>query len=391
MIPSTVTQNQRSLTPLKSNAGLKVLIADDTALYRKILSMAIENIEDAEVIATASDGAIAVKKMQEKPADLVLLDVMMPNMDGVEALEKILKLYPDTAVVMLSGVTTADADITLRALELGALEFIPKPKGKSLDESMQILTHGLTRVIRILKTRKRVSIAKPAIGRSVKPAVETPKPVVARPLKPISATPILFNAANSLIVIGVSTGGPNALQKLLSMMPKSIGCPILIVQHMPAFFTASLAGSLHRKTGLKVKEAEDGETLSNDTYYIAPGGLHTLLEPTAALGQYRLKMDDGKPVNSCKPSVDVSFDSVAEKFKGQVLSIILTGMGEDGCKGVETIKSKGKSYSIAQDENSCVVYGMPKAIVEHGLADEVIPLDKIANRISELILKRKLA
>ena len=371
---------------------IKVLIADDTALYRKILSMAVEKIESAEVIGTASDGIQALDILKNKSADLVLLDVCMPRMDGIEALKEIHKLYTGTTVVMLSGVTTADADTTVEALEIGALEFIPKPKTRSLDESMNLLSHELTRIVRLIKIRKisaRISsnqatkTEKPAVGR---PVVDRPT-FVPRP----SNRFIHFEATRSLVVIGVSTGGPNALNQLMSKMPKQLGCPILIVQHMPPFFTASLASFLSKKSGLMVKEAEPGETIRPDCIYIAPGGKHMVLEKQPAAGGYRLSMNEDPPVNSCRPAVDVLFNSVAEQFSGSILSIILTGMGEDGTEGVARLKRTPNCYSIAQDEASCVVYGMPRAAVERGVIDEVLPLDQIASRVSELILKRKVS
>jgi len=379
--------------------NIRVVIADDTALYRKILSMAVEKIPSAQLVGSAIDGVAALDVLKRNPADLVLLDVCMPRMDGVEALKEIHKLYPETAVVMFSGVTTADADTTVEALEIGALEFIPKPKTRSLDESMTLLSQELTRIVRLLKIRKisrRISTSPTTTPTARAPmggptsTTSFPRPAVAPP-SPIRRH-FNFDASRSMIVIGVSTGGPNALNLLMSMMPKKIGCPILIVQHMPPFFTASLASFLAKKSGLDVREASEGETVLPDCVYIAPGGKHMVLKKHAELGGgYRLHMNEDAPVNSCRPAVDVLFHSVADQFSGSTLSVILTGMGEDGADGVATLKRSPNHYSIAQDENSCVVYGMPRAVVERGLADEVLPLEQIAGRISELILKRKVS
>ncbi len=373
---------------------IRVVIADDTALYRKILSMAVEKIPSAQLVGSAADGIAALDVLKRTPADLVLLDVCMPRMDGVEALKEIHKLYPQTAVVMLSGVTSADADTTVEALEIGALEFIPKPKTKGLDESMSSLSHELTRIVRLLKIRK--------ISQRISRRVPTSKPVahVTSPLA-AKATPVVpaprrkfvnFDSSRSIIVIGVSTGGPNALNQLMALMPKQIGRPILIVQHMPPFFTASLASFLTKKTGHNIVEASDGETVQPNTVYIAPGGKHMVLKKQSEVGGgYKLCMNEDAPVNSCRPAVDVLFKSVAEQYSGSVLSIILTGMGEDGADGVATLKRSANCYSLAQDEDSCVVYGMPRAIAEKGLADEVLPLNQIASRVSELVLKRKVS
>jgi len=380
------------------NVGQKVrvVIADDTALYRKILSLAVEKIPSAELVGSASDGVAALDILKRTKADLVLLDVCMPRMDGVEALKEIHKLYPETAVVMLSGVTTADADTTVEALEIGALEFIPKPKTSSLDESMSQLSSELTRIVRLLKIRKiNQRISSNTVTRRVTTSPTTVVGTSPRVTPASSLTPrrnLFFDASRSMIVIGVSTGGPNALNQLMAMMPKQIGCPILIVQHMPPFFTASLASFLAKKTGHNVKEASDGETVQNDCVYIAPGGKHMVLKKQTELnGGYKLVMNEDPPVNSCRPAVDVMFKSVAEQFTGSVLSIILTGMGEDGADGVATLKRNANCHSIAQDENTCVVYGMPRAVAERGLADEVLPLEQIAGRVSELVLKRKVS
>lgn len=372
---------------------IRVLIADDTALYRKILSMAVAKIDSTEIVGTAPDGLLALEFLKRNSVDLVLLDVCMPRMDGIEALKEIHRLYPNTTVVMLSGVTSADADTTVEALEIGALEFIPKPKTKSLDESMNLLSHELARIVRLIKVRKihtRISsVSTPGVGRSI---VDRQKAVAISRRTPITRRNFRLDASRSLIVIGVSTGGPNALNKLMCMMPKSLGCPILIVQHMPPFFTASLASFLSKKSGLNVKEAEDGEVIKSDWIYIAPGGKHMVLDKLSIVGgDYKVSTNETPPVNSCRPAVDVLFKSVAAHYKGSVLSIILTGMGEDGAEGVATLKRSPNCYSISQDEESCVVYGMPKAVAERGIVDEVLPLDQIASRISELILKRKVS
>lgn len=383
---------------------MRVALADDTALYRKILSMAVEKIPSAELVGVAVDGVAAVEVVKNKSVDLFLLDVCMPRMDGVEALRKIHELSPGTAVVMFSGVTSADAETTVEALEIGALEFIPKPKTNSLDESMSLLAQELNRVVRLLKIRqihKRISTSpgartpeRPPAGSAEVRSSVTPRAAasVGSGRVGVMRRFVNFDANRSLIVIGVSTGGPNALNQLMCMLPKRLGCPVLIVQHMPPFFTASLASFLSKKSGLDVVEATHGERMQADRIYIAPGGKHMeIRKRTDAMGGYEITTSEAPPVNSCRPSVDVLFQSVASEFSGSILSIILTGMGEDGCKGVTALRRSPSTYTIAQNEESCVVYGMPRAIVERGLADEVLPLDQIAGRISELVLKRKVS
>lgn len=394
------------------DSDIRVLIADDTALYRKILSMAVEKVDGTKVVATASDGILALETLKRQPADLVLLDVCMPRMDGLDALKEIGKLYPGVSVVMLSGVTTADADTTVEALQSGALEFIPKPKSRSIDESMEQLRQELVRIVRLVRVRRSVTaitsrsilfppkepppehrhVPLPEGRPPVFPSPGVPPSAPVAPVAPVAPRKVVsFDPDRSLVVIGVSTGGPNALNRLFSLMPKKIGCPILVVQHMPAFFTASLATFISKKTGLLVKEGADGEALRNDTVYIAPGGRHMVLE-REGLGfntTYRLRLNDDPPVNSCRPSVDVLFNSVAEHYQGGIISVIMTGMGEDGTAGVERIRRRGNCISLAQNEATCVVYGMPRSVAEKGLVDEVIPLDGIAPRISELLSQRK--
>ena len=366
--------------------------------------MAVEKIPSAELVGVAVDGVAAVEVVKNKSVDLFLLDVCMPRMDGVEALRKIHELSPSTAVVMFSGVTSADAETTVEALEIGALEFIPKPKTNSLDESMSLLAQELNRVVRLLKIRqihKRIS-ASPSARTTERPAPGAAGVASSAASRPVASVGtgrvgvvrrfVNFDAHRSLIVIGVSTGGPNALNQLMCMLPKRLGCPVLIVQHMPPFFTASLASFLSKKSGLDVVEATHGELMQADRIYIAPGGKHMeIRKRTDAMGGYEITTSEAAPVNSCRPSVDVLFQSVASEFSGSVLSIILTGMGEDGCQGVTTLRRSPSTYTITQNEESCVVYGMPRAIVERGLADEVLPLDQIAGRISELVLKRKVS
>ncbi|HCJ11755.1 MAG TPA: chemotaxis response regulator protein-glutamate methylesterase [Opitutae bacterium] len=256
------------------------------------------------------------------------------------------------------------------------MDFIPKPKGKSLVESLEFLTREVNRVLSLVETKQRIANKK-TITRPPFPLYETDQGDTENPIKP----PPPVTKKIDLICIGVSTGGPNALAEVLPNLPERVGCPILIVQHMPATFTKTLSEHLSKRCHLKVKEAENGDLLEPNMVYIAPGGKHMVLSKRAL--KYALVMNEEPPVNSCRPSVDVLFKSVAQNFTGTVLAIILTGMGEDGAEGVQALKTK-ECRSIAQERQSCVVYGMPRAIINRGLADETIPLKDIAPRIEKL-------
>ncbi len=355
---------------------IQVLIVDDTVIYRKILADAVASLPETEVIGTAPSGTLALRKMEQARPDLVLLDVFMPEMDGVETLRHIRQSFPDTAVVMVSGATTRDAEVTIQALELGALDFIPKPTGAAANESMRQIADNLRRVLRLLSIRRLAR--RPALSTAA-PAAPTPPPPPRVSVKP---------ANFGIVVIGVSTGGPNALAALVPRLPANLGCPVLIVQHMPPHFTASLAQHLSHLSALPVREAQDNELVAANTVLIAPGGRHmTVRADPANATQLLIALNDSPPVNSCRPAVDVLFRSVAAHFNGGILSVILTGMGEDGAAGVAALKRKS-CWSLAQDEKTCVVYGMPRALVERGLADEVVPLDALADRITALVKRR---
>lgn len=355
---------------------IRTLIVDDTAMYRKILSDAMRGIPEAEVVDALPSGVLALKRLESLSVDLVLLDIFMPEMDGLETLRQIRKKFPNICVVMISGATTRDASITLEALAAGALDFIAKPQVKSVQEGMQVISEALRNALRLVRLKKGLPIYDTP---PVQFKITTPQPA------PIKKRPLAIPPAGKFecIVIGVSTGGPNALSVLIPKLPQKIGCPILLVQHMPAMFTASLAERLKKVSKINVKEAQEGESILPDSIYIAPGGKHMVARPFFGNKEWKIGLNENPPVNSCRPAVDVLFQSVAEIASGPVLAIILTGMGDDGAAGVAVLKKKN-CYCISQDEKSCVVYGMPRAVEERQLADEVLPLEQIAERMVTL-------
>lgn len=358
---------------------IKTMVVDDTILYRKIASDALKEFNDIELIGTAPSGDLALRKLKQNPADLVFCDINMPGMSGVETLEAIKAEYPNTFVVMMSGISGRSADVTIDALEKGAVDFVKKPDGRSLEENMKQLVTDISSVMRLVRMRIKMrggdtsSISKINVEKIEKPIEEIKRPVIK---KTITGT-------FSILAIGVSTGGPEALNNLIPQIPSNIPVPVVLVQHMPKGFTKSLADSLDRKSSLRVVEAADGDILKPGSVYIAPGGCHMVVRDKGT--HVELGLNDGPPENSCKPAVDVLFRSVASVYGNKgVLSIILTGMGSDGMKGVRTLKRKN-CYSITQSAKTCVVYGMPKSVDDAGLSDISLDLNEIPNEIKRAL------
>ena len=373
---------------------------DDTVTDRQILSKIIAGIENAELAGIAPNGRIALSKIAMKQPDLVLLDVCMPEMDGLETLSRIKAAYPHIDVVMISGIDQETAQTTVKALESGALDFVPKPTGPSPIQNMETLRVALSRLVSMARTRKYSRQARglmPGTLQAPLPAPRSPAPVAhPAPLAPVAPLrpPVRSAPARRIartpgridvVALGVSTGGPNALQELIPLLPGDLSVPILTVQHMPTMFTASLAARLDSVSAIRVVEAQDDDVIRDGTIYIAPGGRHMVVRRDRRSLNV-IGLVDSPPVNSCRPSVDVLFRSVAMVYGGHVLTVILTGMGNDGMAGVAAIRRKG-GYSLVQDEKTSVIWGMPGAIVEAELADEIVPLPKLAERITRVVQK----
>jgi two-component system chemotaxis response regulator CheB len=296
---------------------------------------------------------------------LILLDVEMPVMGGVEAMPKLRQIVPDAGIIMVSSLTTNGANITMDALQAGAFDFVTKPQVKAGEDGFAALREPLGAVIEAFREGR---------AQRAKPAKAPPKP------KARGKVPFI-----DVIGIGCSTGGPSALAELIPKLPADLRVPVLIVQHMPARFTASLATSLARRSNLRVMEAEEGRPLRAGEVLVAPGGKH--LEIAMQDSEPFVRLTTGKPVNSFRPSVDVLFKSLASALPGKALSIVMTGMGSDGLEGVKAIR-QGGGWCIAQDQASCAVYGMPRSVVESGEADEVVALDDLAKRLQEIAKAR---
>ncbi len=356
---------------------MRVLVVDDTVVFRRIVSDALAALPGVEVVGTAANGKLALARMSALRPDLVTLDIEMPEMNGIEVLEAMGPAGLKAGVIVLSSVTTLGGEMTVRALELGAFDFLTKPDRGTPAENMARLRERLQPIVRAFERRRDIR-AMLGIEAGGPQGSDTP---AARPVPGLSEPPIAKRRGFGppLVLIGVSTGGPAALATLLPGLPRDLNAPVLIVQHMPALFTKPLAASLGRKCALRVTEAVDGEIAHVNCAYLAPGG--TQMKVIAGTrGEAVLRITDDPPENGCKPAVDYLFRSVALQFPGRSVAAILTGMGNDGTAGLRLLK-RGGCRSIAQDEASCVVFGMPKEAIAAGLVDTVAPLDRIAATI----------
>jgi two-component system chemotaxis response regulator CheB len=359
----------------------KALVVDDSAFMRKIISDFLNSHPYIEVIGTARNGEDAIKKVKELKPDVVTMDIEMPKMSGLEALKMIMQECP-VPVVMLSSTTKSGAENTVLAMEFGAVDFIAKPGGAislNLHEVREEIIEKVAQAsgVPISKLTSRLKEPPKAVGKTN----ELPEQ---KNIPELGTIKKFTQSGRSFVMIGTSTGGPRALQQVLTKLPATIDAPILIVQHMPAGFTHSLAMRLDGLCQIRVKEAEDGEQIVNGTAYIAAGGKHLKVKRLGT--SYFLHLDEIEPTRlGHRPSVNVLLESVSEIKNHNFLTIILTGMGSDGKEGLEKLKRNGRTFAIAESEQTAVVYGMPRAIVESGLADEVVDVHQIASRITEIV------
>jgi two-component system chemotaxis response regulator CheB len=351
----------------------KVVVVDDSALVRGLLAEIINKQPDMECIGAASDPFVAREMIRNLNPDVITLDVEMPRMDGIDFLSKLMRLRP-MPVVMVSTLTERGADVTLRALELGAIDFVAKPK-IGVADGLRQLAEDITEKVRTASKAhvRRLPPAAPPAGS----APGTPAPAGVRPAAPVAALGRL--STEKIIFIGASTGGTEATKEVLMNLPADAPA-VVITQHMPAGFTRSYAARLDGLCRIRVKEAVDNERVLPGHAYIAPGGMHLSVERSGA--NYVARVRDGDPVNRHKPSVEVLFESAARVVGQNALGVMLTGMGADGARAMKTMKDAG-SYNIVQDEASCVVFGMPREAIAHGAADEVLPLQRIAPALLE--------
>jgi len=351
--------------------SIKVLVVDDSPFMRRAIARMITSEPGIDIVGQATNGAEALSLIAELRPDVVTMDIEMPVMDGLTALKRIMAERP-LPVIMMSTLTQTGSSATLQALELGAFDFVPKPESSMLD--VFTVQHELTSKIKEASRPRRKAAALPASGPVSTSATST---VPAAPADPRPASRI------ELVAIGISTGGPPALQAVLPQLPADFPAPVLVVQHMPPGFTRSLAERLDRLCGVKVKEAEQGEYLLPGTVYIAPAGWHLTLK-TDSRGHFVQLIDSSDSKTWHKPSVDVMMASVAMTYGSRALGLIMTGMGNDGTAGAGAMKRVGAPI-WAQDEESCVVYGMPRAVYESGVVDKVLALPRIASELARIV------
>ncbi|MDX2052229.1 MAG: chemotaxis response regulator protein-glutamate methylesterase [Polyangiaceae bacterium] len=345
---------------------IRVLIVDDAVVIRKILSDVLSAEPDMDVVGTAANGALGLKKIEQLSPDVVLLDVEMPEMNGIETIRAIRPLYPRLPVIMFSTLTNAGAATTIEALLLGATDYATKPAnvGSTTNVVKEVQTTLLPKI------RNACGQLLPAQATAVRQSAPP------RLAKPIPAS----NKRPEILVIGTSTGGPNALAEVLKDIPASFPVPVLIVQHMPPLFTHFLAERLNKNCPLRIREAVDDTPLLPGECWIARGDYHMDLKRTAS--DVRLALNQAPPENSCRPAVDVTFRAVARLYGGASLAVVLTGMGQDGLRGGRAIRSAGGRV-LAQDQASSVVWGMPGAVIEAGIAEAGLPLSQVAAAILE--------
>jgi two-component system, chemotaxis family, protein-glutamate methylesterase/glutaminase len=339
---------------------IRVLVVDDAVVVRSRISKILSDDPELEVVGVAANGRIALAKIPHVNPDVIILDVEMPDMNGLETLTAIREIYPHLAVIMFSTSTRQGATATLEALSLGASDYATKPSNLgSVEASNQHIREDLIPKIKVF-----------GAGTDLSPSTTISDLVVPAVNRRIHQVDV--------VVIGVSTGGPNALAKLLPALPADIGVPILIVQHMPAMFTKLLAERLASKCQIRVDEAVSGVTLEPGQAWIAPGDFHMSVQRQGDV--VRLVTDQKPPENSCRPSVDVLLRSVAKVYQAGAIAVILTGMGQDGLHGCKCIREVGGQV-LAQDKASSVVWGMPSFVINAGLVDKILPIDQMAGEI----------
>ncbi|EOD80169.1 Chemotaxis response regulator protein-glutamate methylesterase CheB [Grimontia indica] len=375
--------------------AVKVLVVDDSSFFRRRVSEIINGDPRLQVIDCAVNGKEAVEKAAQLKPDVITMDIEMPVMDGITAVREIMQSNP-TPILMFSSLTHDGAKATLDALDAGALDFLPKKFediARNRDEAVSLLQQRVSEI-----ARKRAFMRRPAPSAKPATAAPTAAPAARAPVRPATggstAAPAptapatrpasaaaRFKASGKryqLVAIGTSTGGPVALQKVLTGLPANFPMPIVLIQHMPSTFTAAFAQRLNGLCKITVKEAQDGDPLQPGTAYLAPGGMQMMIDGRP--GAARVKIIDGGDRMNYKPCVDVTFGSAAKVYNDKVLSMVLTGMGADGRDGARLLKQQGSTV-WAQDEESCVVYGMPQAVAKAGISTEDLPLDRITERI----------
>ena len=368
---------------------IKVLIVDDSIFMRKALETLLSGEPDIEIVGMAKNGLEAIEMAEQFKPDIITMDIEMPTMDGITALERIMKSNP-TPVIMVSSLTKEGADATLKALDLGAVDFMTKDSqsfgGTDIEKGLK------DKIRKFAKNKSLVKLLTPSSTSNFNsnqsfriPGTHSHPTSVSTPFAHSSnvdgSKRVVINKTGikRVVALGTSTGGPQSLQKVIPLLPADLGVPVVVTQHMPPNFTQSLATRLNTLSKVEVVEAQGKEKLEPNVVYIAKGGYHLKFQKVGASVYTELSTEPSNVFNI--PGVDVMVDSIAEIYGKECLGVIMTGMGSDGCKGLKNLKNMGGTI-IAQNEPSCIVYGMPRAVVDAGIADEIVPLEEIAARIT---------
>jgi two-component system, chemotaxis family, protein-glutamate methylesterase/glutaminase len=346
---------------------IRVMIVDDSSVYRAMLRGVLEEDPDIDVVAQAVNGKLALPRIKYYNPEIIILDNEMPEMTGLETLEVVKRDFPGVGVIMFSSYTVEGAKVTVRALELGALDFATKPGPKDGDPTVYIKRKLITIIKQIMRQRRGTE---PRPSLPERPSFLYEKPLASR----------IGNY--DVCTIGISTGGPAALRILIPLIKGDIKGSILITQHMPPLFTKQLAESLNEISPLKIVEGENGMAIEPRTVYIAPGGRHMIAEKNGT--RNIIKILDTPPENNCRPSVNILFRSVAAVYRDRAVGVIMTGMGNDGFEGMKEMKANG-AYLIAQNQESCLIFGMPSMPIKEGLVQEELNIEGIAARIGQLM------
>jgi two-component system chemotaxis response regulator CheB len=374
-VPELITTGPAAVS---TDGPYRVVVVDDSVVIRGLISRCIEADPALAVVGTAANGIIALRQVERLKPDVVVLDIEMPEMDGLTALPRLLKVSPDLKVIMASTLTLRNADISLKALSAGAADYIPKPTSARELQGAEQFRGDLVAKIKALGAARRLRVH--SAGTSPQAAIQS-KPTANFPQRPVvvSGEPSIVLRAPTrippkILAIGASTGGPQALFKLFGYLKNRVNLPIVITQHMPATFTTILAEHLHRLTNAPCREARDGEPVNGGQIYIAPGDWHLTVERE---GERRIiRLNQSAPENFCRPAVDPMLRSLSVSYGSQVVALILTGMGHDGLRGGQSVVDAGGTV-LAQDEASSVVWGMPGAVAASGLCTAVLPIDDI--------------
>lgn len=347
--------------------GMKknILVVDDSALMRRIICDIINSDENFQATDFCRDGLEAYERLKVKSYDGVVLDVNMPRMDGLQLLERLQKEGIKAKVVMVSTLTTKDAEVTILAMERGAIDFVTKPSNV-IEAKGEVFKKQLLSVLTAVydtQVYKRNTPVSPKLVTAVKH------------IKPVRTD-------KKLVALACSTGGPKALQSVIPYLPKNLDAPMVLVQHMPPGFTKSMADRLNELSEISVKEAQEGDILEKGHVYVAPGGKHMEVVKMRD-GSHRIALNDMPPIGGLRPCANIMFDSLTKTGYDEIICIVLTGMGADGTNGILSLNRKKPIHVIAQDAQTCVVYGMPRAIAEAGMVDEMVPLEQVAKTITK--------